>query len=126
MFIPFGELDLGNLNAIEKKSFINYIKAELNADENVEEVNSAQLVKNGISWESLSRAADVAQIVGFMYFAGKSTPKTLRNFYEYAKKWSEKNHKHYDAEKVEKIVTFLEQGKNVSEHSAEKTKDNTL
>lgn len=111
MFIPFGELGLGNLTEEQKKDFISFVSNELNYNEKVEPFLEAQMVRKGVDWNTINNAESAATIIGIMYKAGKSTPKTLRSFFEFAKKWTKKNNIEYDEKRIADFVEFMEKEK---------------
>jgi hypothetical protein len=108
MFITLEQLGLGKLAEDEKKSFISYVKVNLSEDENIEPFNSAQMVRKGVGWETAAHAVDAATIIGFIYKAGKASPKTLRSFFEFAKKWTKENDIKYEEKKIAEFVEFME------------------
>ena len=108
MFMPFGELGLGELSEEQKESFLNDLGSELGHGERIEAVNSSNVVRKGVGWDTLSHAADAVEVIGFMYVVGKSSPKTLRNFFDFANQWTKKRKIKYDAKKIQEWVDFME------------------
>lgn len=111
MFIPFGEIGLGKLSEKDKQSFLDYLSGQLEDKGAIKPVMNSEMVRKGVGWDTVSKAADIAQIVGFTYIVGKGTPKTLRNFFEYAKQWAHKNNKDYNTKEIEAFVEFMEKDK---------------
>lgn len=108
MFIPFGELGLGKLNQEQKRAFIAFLESSLAADEKIEPINEAQMVRKGMGWDTASKAADAVQLIGFIYFVGKGAEKKLRDFFKIAKKWVSKNNVDYDTDTIKKIADALD------------------
>ncbi len=108
MFIPFGELGLGKLSESQKKNFISFVGSQLDDDEKVEPFKESQMIRKSVDWNIINNIASTATIIGFIYKAGKSAPKTLRNFFEFSKNWAKKNNIEYDEKQIADWVEFME------------------
>lgn len=83
----------------------------MSEDEKIEPITEAQIVRNGLGWDKVSHAADVMQIIGFIYLVGSGTPKKLRDFFDLAKKWAKTKRIDYDEEEISKFIEFMEKNK---------------